>query len=275
MAPEKSIDPGAIADRAGTSPSAQSGTPRGQDPVSADHKGHGWWPYVVPYAGFLLMSEFGARLPDSAAPFLLFLKPAIVLGVILWFRSRGAYPEWTDAGAKIGLLGGAMDVLVGLALTVVWVTPFLLIPSMQPEPGGEFNPAMAGESFVGLILALRLFGYALVTPIFEELFIRSFIMRIADAWEVDDFRNLPIARYSARSLLVTTVIFTAGHVPWEWWVCVPWVVLSSLWFYYRKSLGAVMLVHGVTNGALLALAIWGGDLVRNVDGSPFSFWFFV
>ncbi len=243
--------------------------------LEADREGHGWWPYVGPYAAFLLAGELGARLPDAAAPWLLFIKPAGVLALVLWFRARGAYPEWRGAGARIGWLGGAMDVLVGLALTVVWVAPFLWFPSLRPEPGGAFDPAMAGESWIWLVLGLRLFGYALVTPIFEELFIRSFVMRMADAWEVADFRDLPIARYSARSLAVTTVVFTAGHVPWEWWVCVPWVVLSSLWFYYRKSLSAVMLVHGVTNGALLALAIWGGELLHDADGTAFSFWFFV
>ena len=101
-------------------------------------------------------------------------------------------------------------------------------------------------------------------------------MRVSEVWETDrDFRDVPLAHYTLRSLVITSVIFTAGHVFWEWWVCVPWVVLSSLWFYHRKSLSSVMLVHGVTNGALLALAIWGGDLFRNADGSAFSFWFFV
>ncbi len=255
-------------------------TASGYDAEGELHEGHGWWPYVVPYAGFLLMTEFGGRLPESAGPWLLGIKPALVLGLILWFRARGAYPEWRrppedgKGGALLGM-GGLLDVAVGLALTVVWVLPFLLIPAMRPEPGGEFDPAMAGAAMVPLILALRLFGYALVTPIFEELFIRSFVMRMADAWEVADFRDLPIARYTLRSMVVTTVIFTAGHVPWEWWVCVPWVVFSNLWFYCRKSLSSVMLVHGVTNGALLALAIWGGDLFRDADGTPFSFWFFV
>ena len=241
-----------------------------------DRSGHGWWPYVVPYAAFMVLSEIGARLPDAADPFVLFLKPAIVLGLIVGFHMRGAYPEWRGKGAEIGLAGGMLDVLVGLALTVLWVAPFILVPALRPEPGGEFDPAMAGEEFVGLILALRLFGYALVTPLFEELFIRSFVMRIADVWETErDFRDVPLAHYTARSLIVSTIVFTAGHVFWEWWVCVPWVVLSSLWFYRRKSLSSVMLVHGVTNAALWALAIWGGGLIEDADGTPFSFWFFV
>lgn len=241
-----------------------------------DRMGHGWWPYVVPYVAFLLMSELGSRLPDAADPWMLGIKPLITLALILNFRRQGAYPEWRGQGARIGLTGGVQDVLVGLALTVVWVVPYLLIPALRPEPGGEFDPAMAGASSVGLILALRFFGYALVTPLFEELFIRSFVMRIAEVWETDrDFRDLPIARYSRKSLIATTLVFTLGHVPWEWWVCVPWIVLSSLWFYHRKSLSSIMLVHGVTNGSLLALAIWGGDLFHGPDGSGFSFWFFV
>ena len=100
-------------------------------------------------------------------------------------------------------------------------------------------------------------------------------MRIADAWEVEDFRDLPIARYTLRSMIATIIIFTAGHVPWEYWVCVPWVFATNLWFYHRKSLSALMLVHAVTNGALLALAIWGGELITDADGTPFTFWFFV
>jgi CAAX prenyl protease-like protein len=243
---------------------------------SEDRSTHGWWPYVVPYVAFLVISEIGARLPDSAEAWVLFVKPALVLGIVVWFRTRGAYPEWRGEGARIGLVGGLADVAVGLALTLVWVVPYVWFPALRPEPGGEFDPAFAGESLVALMLALRLFGYAIVTPIFEEIFIRSFVMRVAEVWETDrDFRDVPLATYTLRSLVITSIVFTAGHVPWEWWVCVPWVVLSSLWFYRRKSLSSVMLVHGVTNAALLALAIWGGDLVTNADGSAFSFWLFV
>ena len=237
---------------------------------------HGWWPYVIPYAAFLLASEVGARLPDAADPFVLLLKPGAILALIAWFWHRGAYPECRGEGARIGFLGGLQDILVGLALTAIWVAPFIVFPGLRPAPGGEFDPAMAGRELIGVMLCVRLFGYALVTPIFEELFIRSFVMRIADVWNGDrDFRDQPIAQYSRRSMIVTVVIFSLGHVPWEWWVCVPWIVLSNLWFYHRKRLGAVMLVHGATNATLLALAIWGGNLFQNPDGSPFSFWFFV
>jgi len=240
------------------------------------HEGHGWWPYVVPYVAFLLLSEIGGRLPDGADPYVLVVKPVAVLALVLGFRARGAYPEWRHPAVRMTAGGFALDVLVGLALTAVWVVPYWLVPALRPAPGSEFDPAMAGEALIPAILGLRLFGYAIVTPIFEELFIRSFVMRIAEVWESErDFRDEPLARYSARSLAVTTVVFCLGHVPWEWWVCVPWVVLSSLWFYRRRSLTALMVVHGVTNGALLALAVFGEGWLVDPDGRPFSFWFFV
>lgn len=242
-----------------------------------EREGHGWWPYVVPYVAFLLLSEVGARLPDAASPYLLAIKPAIVLALVLWFRAGGAYPEWSSRPpVRMTAPGFVQDVLVGLALTAVWVVPYLLLPALRPEPGGEFDPAMAGAKWVPVILGLRLFGYALVTPIFEELFIRSFVMRVAEVWESErDFRDVPIAQFSARSLLVTTIVFCLGHVPWEWWVCVPWIVLSTLWFYHRRSLSALMIVHATTNGALLGLAVFGEGWLTDAAGAPFSFWFFV
>jgi uncharacterized protein len=242
-----------------------------------EHEGHGWWPYAVPYATFLLITQLGTRFPDAAQPWLLALKPAIVLGLVFWFRSGGAYPEWLDRPpVRMTVWGLLQDVVVGLILTAVWVAPFVALPGLRPEPGGEFNPTMAGEAFVPVVLGLRLFGYALVTPIFEELFIRSFVLRIADVWESEhDFRDQPIARYTLRSLIVATLVFTIGHVPWEWWVCVPWFVLSCLWFYRRRSLTALMVVHGTTNGALLALAVFAEGRLIDANGDPFSFWFFV
>lgn len=242
-----------------------------------EREGHGWWPYVVPYVAFLVLSEIGARLPDAAQPYLLAIKPAIVLGLVLLFGARGAYPEWLrHPPVRMTVPGFVGDVLVGLALTAVWVVPYVLVPALRPEPGSEFDPAMAGEAAVPLILGLRLFGYALVTPIFEELFIRSFVLRVAEVWESDrDFRDEPLARYSRQSLIVTTIVFCLGHVPWEWWVCVPWIVLSTLWFYRRRNLTALMVVHATTNGALLGLAVFGEGWLTDVNGSPFSFWFFV
>jgi uncharacterized protein len=242
--------------------------------MTHDRSSHGWWPYVLPYLGFLMAVEIGRRLPEAAQPWMLLAKPLIPLGLILWFGWSGEYPElrairlrWTEA---------LQDVAVGLALAVLWAAPYLLIPSLRPDPAAAFDPQQLGTEWVPLALGLRLFGYALVTPLFEELFIRSFVMRYAEVYgRRGDFRDVPIAHFSARSFVVTIVVFTVGHVPWEWWVAVPWVALTNLWFYRRRNLASLMIVHGVTNAALLGLAIWGGGLFLGEAGEALSLWFFV
>jgi len=236
--------------------------------------GHGWWPYVLPYLSFLGAVEVARRLPEALALPMLVLKPALPLLLILYFWRRGEYPELR--GARLGLSGALADIAVGIALAALWMAPFIIFPSIRPEPGGEFDPAQLGERWIALTLGLRMFGYALVTPVFEELFIRSFVMRYAVVYaKRGDFRDVPLAHYTLGSFIASIVVFTIGHVPWEWWVAIPWVAITNYWFYRRQNLLAVMLVHGVTNATILWLAISGGSLFSDADGTPISLWFFV
>jgi len=236
--------------------------------------GHGWWPYLLPYISFLLLVELGQRLPEAFFLPMLILKPALPLGLMVHFWRRGAYPELR--AVRLAPAGAAADVVVGLGLAILWVAPYVVFPALRPDAADAFDAGKAGAALIPLVLSLRMFGYAIVTPLFEEIFIRSFVMRYADVyWVRGDFRNVPLARYSLVSFLTTIVVFTIGHVPWEWWVAVPWVALTNLWFYHRKSLWALVLVHGVTNAALLLLALYGGGLFDDGRGNPLSLWFFV
>ncbi len=232
-------------------------------------QGHGWWPYVLPYFSFLAAVEVARRLPEELAPVMLLLKPAVPLALLVYFWRRGRYPELSRS--RVDAAGTLQDVIVGIALALLWVAPFLVFDRLRPSPSEAFDPAQLGADLIPLVLALRMLGYALVTPLFEEIFIRSFVMRYADVYgRSGDFRDIPLARYSLRSFLTTIVVFTAGHVPWEWWVAVPWVAISNLWFYHRRSLTALIVVHGVTNAALLALAI-----CAQAFGWRLSLWFLV
>jgi CAAX prenyl protease-like protein len=236
--------------------------------------GHGWWPYVLPYLAFLLTTEVVSRLPDAWAPIGLFLKPAVPGALLIAFALRGAYPELR--GIRLQLPARLLDVLVGLALAALWMAPYVLFDGLRPADTTLFDPAQLGEAHVGTVIALRFLGYGLVTPFFEEIFIRSFVMRASEVFrERGDFRSVPLARYSRVSFLATVVIFTVGHVPWEWWVAVPWVVLTNLWFYRRKDLYSPILVHATTNTALLAAAILWSDVFEDAQGNPISLWFFV
>ncbi len=237
-------------------------------------QGHGWWPYVAPYLAFMGTLEVVRRLPDEWAPIGLLLKPAVPGVLMVYYFSRGAYPELR--GVALGLGRRVPDVAVGIALAGLWTAPFVFVEALRPATPELFDPEQLGPTRVTWVLGLRMLGFGLVTPFFEEIFIRSFVMRYADVFRTrGDFREVPLARFTRVSFLTTIVIFTVGHVPWEWWVAVPWVVLTNLWFYYRKDLYAVILVHAVTNASILVAAILFRDVFTDADGNPISLWFLV
>jgi CAAX prenyl protease-like protein len=238
-----------------------------------EREGHGWWPYLGPYAAFMLLVELGGRLPDELSPWMLLVKPAVPAALMIYFASRGAYPELR----KIRFVPAMtlLDLLLGVALAALWMVPYLVGDVLpRPDAADGFDSAQAGESLIALVLSARLVGYALVTPFFEELFIRSFVMRYADAYNRPlDFRDLPLAHYTLRSFIVTVVVFTMGHAPWEWWVAVPWVVITNLWFYWRRDMSSVIVVHAATNASILVYVVLRtGGLVPSTG---YPLWIFV
>jgi CAAX prenyl protease-like protein len=238
-------------------------------------RGHGWWPYVLPYFAFLAVIEVGRRLPEEAAPWLLVLKPGVPGALMVFFWLRGGYPELR--ALRSGPRALALDAMVGLLLAAVWMAPYIALPQLRPEAADSFDPEQLGQSMVSVVVALRMLGYGLVTPFFEELFIRDFVMRYSQVFRSGgDFRDVPLAQFGWTSFIVTTVVFTLGHLPWEYWVAVPWVVLTNVWFYYRKDLYAVILVHATTNASILLFVAWtSGWLFPAEDGQGLSLWFFV
>ena len=243
--------------------------------MSEKREGHGWWPYLGPYLGFGLIAAVGDRLPDAAAPIMLIVKPGVTAALIGYFWWRGAYPELR--GFRWGSPWVLADLAVGVALALLWMGPYLVFPAIRPaDVSGGFDPNMLGASLAPAVVALRMVGYAGVTPIFEELFMRSFVMRFAEVWDgKGDFRNIPIAHYTRNSFLAVVVIFTLAHLPWEYWVMVPWAILSTLWFYWRGHLIAVIVLHAATNGAILLIVARTEGMFLDASGNPLPLWFFV
>ena len=243
--------------------------------MSNERTGHGWWPYLGPYLGFGLIGALAERLPDSAGPVMLLLKPGVTAGLIYYFWRRGDYPELRGFQWRSPWV--LADLAVGIALAAAWMAPFLLVPSLRPDDvTGGLDPNMLGASLAPLVLALRLVGYAGVTPLFEELFMRSFVIRFAEVWDGKaDFRDVPIAHYTLGSFIATIVIFTLAHMPWEYCVMVPWALLSTLWFYWRGHLMAVIVLHAGTNGAILLAIAWMDGVYVDASGAVLPLWFFI
>lgn len=230
-------------------------------------RGHGWWPYLAPLFAFLLLGEVAGRLPEAISPWLMPVRVAVPAALLAAFLARGEYPE-LRAPIPGGALGLAQDALVGVAGAGLWMAPYVwldhgaLPPFLRPDPEAGFDPAMLGAGLAPLALSLRLLGYAVVTPFAEELFVRSWLARWLEVFDSSrDFRDVPIAHRSLRSFVGVVVFFTAGHVVWEWPVAVLWVIGTQLWFYRRRHLGCLVVVHAASNLAIyvaVLLAARGG-----------------
>ena len=226
---------------------------------------------------FLLLIEVGVRLPEAAQPAMLIVKFLVPGSLILYFAAQGRYPELRGWKTSPGAL--CLDVIVGLLGAALWIGPFLVFPSLRPEPGG-FDPEQLGAGSAWLALTLRFVGYALVTPFVEELFVRSWMLRFAEvnvkrgAYR-GDFRKVPIAHFGWASCLLTSTYFIFSHQPFEWGVMAVWTLLTMAWFFHRRHIGPLILVHAVTNGAILLFVALSDGRVRDLGGQLVDLWFLV
>jgi CAAX protease family protein len=209
------------------------------------------WPYLAPYGVLVGLAQLGSWLPSLEAPLLAarVALPALLLGEA-W--RRGAYAELRGSAATLGL----SDVAFGVAIAVLWVAPYLLFAGL---PRGEaFDPDTLGPDRRALWIALRVVGFVLVSPLVEELFVRSFLHRAAEGWpDWREFARFRIGRFQQRAFTVTVLWFTASHLPWEWWVAAPTGALFNLWLYRRGRLANVWLAHAITNGVIAAAVLLG------------------
>jgi hypothetical protein len=252
--------------------------------VSRD-AGHGFWPYWGPYFSFLLIVSLVAGGEEGRLPFALLLQVGVPLGLLLAFASRGAYPELRGYGH--GASGAALDLVVGLAGGALWMAPYVLfpafralreleIPLLQAAPEAAFDPGQLGASLTGVALGLRAVGYGFVTPFVEELFLRSWLARYVDVLDRSgDFRDVPIARYTRISFAAVVVCFLITHVPWEWPVALLWILGTQLWFYHRRHLLSMVLVHAGSNLGIFLAVVLASGRIPGPDGEPLDLWFFL
>lgn len=236
-------------------------------------EGHGWWPYILPYFSFMLLISIGEKLPPELSGYMRPVRLAITLGLLVYFFRRGAYPELR--AYPFGLRGAALDFAVGLAGAALWIAPYLWFEALRPDIPG-FDPTLWGAALVPLALLVRALGFGLATPFMEELFIRSWLVRYIDVFDTRaDFRDVPIGQFRWRSFLVVIVWFTLSHVSWEWPVAVPWIVITMLWFYYRKNVMSLVIAHAGSNLGILAFVATQSGRWLDSAGNPISLWFFL
>jgi CAAX prenyl protease-like protein len=201
------------------------------------------WLRIAPFALFMaLLALRGAASADGDGFGLGFdaqwLYAASVLGcgalLAGWWREYGELSRQTLPNLREALAA----VSVGLAVFALWIhldASWMTIGS----PSAPFRSTDA------LHIAIRLIGAALIVPLIEELFWRSFLMR----WIAHPvFQGVAPQRVGVRAVLLSTFVFTLAHTLW---LAAAVAGLAYALLYMRTGkLWVAVIAHAVTNAAL-------------------------
>lgn len=135
------------------------------------------------------------------------------------------------------------SVVAGIGVFLLWIN--LDHGWMSVGHAAGYDPRnLSGDVDWSLALP-RLLGAALVVPVMEELFWRSFVLR----WIADpQFIRVSPAHVGLRALLISSVLFGVEHTLW-----LAGIVAGLVygWLYMKiKNLWAPVLAHATTNGML-------------------------
>lgn len=217
-------------------------------------------PRVLPFAvfmGFIALNDLISRFTPSHASLSLFLYPvrtAMVALILIHYRQVYDEIRWRDLAriphTILSILTGAVIFILWITMTWDWAT--------FGEAGG-YDPTPVREPAVRFVLvAFRMIGAALVVPVMEELFWRSWLLRYLVS---PDFTKVPVGTFSLSSFLIGSLLFGVEHHLWLAGIVAG--VSYSLLCYRTGSIAHCILSHAVTN------ALLGGYVIA---GERWEFW---
>ncbi len=207
------------------------------------------WLRIIPFAVFMAfiglqqllvwsVEQGFLALTEQQLLYLYPVKAVLVAVLLLIFYRHYDELRWADFKS---LQHTAGSVLLGLLVFALWINMDWDFATFGESKG--FNPTLIEADLArNSLIFFRLFGAALVVPIMEELFWRSFLLRyIIDS----DFMAVRIGTYSLMSFAVGALLFGLEHN----------LVLAgimagaaySLLLYWTKSINQCILAHAVTN----------------------------
>jgi CAAX prenyl protease-like protein len=196
-----------------------------------------WSPYVVPFALFLALTALANQFPDSRH--ITYIVKTILIAALLWHWRHSYTPDIAPGLSPTGCLAAVAAGLLALAL---WILPDPFLPKLGTPTG--FNPYSFGcpQSVVYGLIAVRLAGAALVVPVMEELFWRSFILRYAIN---PNFRSVPLGTFTIFSFTAVSVLFGLEHYRVIQGILAG--IIYTLLVIKQKSLKGCILAHATTN----------------------------
>ncbi len=209
------------------------------------------WPYVAPFAAFLLLLGLAGLLPGGAGIHYPLRTIAVTAVVLVW--SRGVITLRASRWAS--------STLVGVAVFLIWVGPDAVWPSYRSH--WLFQNPLTGSLAVSAdealrtslpFLVFRVAGSALLVPVIEELFWRAWLMRYLISRR---FETLPPGSWTWGTFWITALLFASEHGPF-WDVGLAAGVIYNWWMIRTRSLADCILAHAVTNACLACYVLAGG-----------------
>ncbi|MEO8026593.1 MAG: CAAX prenyl protease-related protein [Bryobacteraceae bacterium] len=208
-------------------------------------------PYVAPFAIFIGFLSLKSSLPLGGLAGQIAWIAAVSASI--WFFSR----HLLDFRLRMPL----GTIVVGAIVFAIWIAPDALFPGyrshwlFQNSITGTLTSSLPPELRENLaILVLRSARAILIVPIVEELFWRGWMLR----WLINpDFEKVPLGTYSHLAFWGTAILFAAEHGPF-WEVGLIAGAIYNWWMMRSKSLGDLIVAHGLTNGLLCAYVVATG-----------------
>lgn len=209
---------------------------------------------ILPFALFMLFLAIGSALPppEPAPPGQfdsrwIYAARTLAVGALLaflWWRF-----DELHTSPRMGLADWALATVSGAVVFIVWIHLDEGWVVIGDPSARVFDPRQhAAEALHIPLTTLRLIGLAIVVPIAEELFWRSFLMR----WvQHQDFLAVAPRAIGIRAIAVTSVLFAFEHTQW-----LAGLIAGAIyaWIYVRSGKLWVSIVsHAVTN---TLLGVW-------------------
>ncbi|WP_295997836.1 CAAX prenyl protease-related protein [Rugamonas sp.] len=200
-------------------------------------------PRIVPFATymcFIVLGDVLGRMGWSATELRWLYAVKTLAVVITLFIYRRHYSELAGPRPRASAL--LLAAAVGVVVLLLWIT--LGAGWMVIGQSAGFDPRTDGVIDWSLV-AVRLAGGALVVPLMEEVFWRSFLMR----WLCDtNFLQVDPRRVNVRIFIATVILFGFEHNLWLAGI----VAGAAYSFLYMRSrsLWSPILAHTVTNALL-------------------------
>lgn len=202
---------------------------------------------IAPFALFMLLLALRGALPADAGfdPRWVYGITVAAVGGLLWHfrRQYGELARQTWPQAR----EWALAICTGLAVFLLWIQ--LDAPWMQlGEPSAAFVPLNAAGGLDWPLIVVRWIGAALLVPVMEELFWRSYLMR----WLArPQFEAVDPARVGIKAIVLSTFVFMLAHTLWL--AAIVAGLAYALLYVRTGKLWVPVIAHAVTNGVL---GIW-------------------